>query len=117
MYILFYVIAGAGLEMKMLKEIGIIGLLYFFARALGKIAGSYLGSIMSNTGKDIRNYMGLALMPQAGVAIGLAIIAKAELPDAGSMIFFTIIATTIVYEILGPIGTKYALSNTKNISY
>ncbi|MHC4270277.1 MAG: hypothetical protein ACYSTS_17700 [Planctomycetota bacterium] len=59
--------------------------------------------------------MGIALMPQAGVAIGLAMMAKMNLQDTGATIFNTIVATTIVYEILGPIATRYALSKAGDI--
>ena len=115
LYIIFYVFSGANLEIGILKDIGYIGILYFVSRIVGKIMGSYLGGMIAETDRQIRKYMGLALMPQAGVALGMGIIAKTEFPEIGDMVFSTIVASTVLYEIVGPLATKYALIKTKNI--
>ncbi len=70
---------------------------------------------LSRAEHTIKRYMGLALMAQAGVAIGLAMMAKSSLPHTGGAILNTIIATTVVYEISGPVATRYALLKAKNI--
>jgi hypothetical protein len=64
----------------------------------------------------VRKYLGFGLIPQAGVALGLALIAKMEFPEVGRMFFTIIVATTIVYEIIGPFCTKFALSKAGEIS-
>ncbi|MFQ5964887.1 MAG: hypothetical protein ACE5KZ_11465 [Candidatus Scalinduaceae bacterium] len=74
-----------------------------------------MGGIIAGTEKNIKKYMGLALMPQAGVALGLAMLAKVNLPDIGGAIFNTIVATTVVYEILGPIATRYSLAKAGDV--
>ncbi len=114
-YVMFYVLAGASLEIKLLSTLGLIGSIYIIFRIVGRICGSYVGGFIAETDKSIRNYMGLALMPQAGVAIGLAMLAKVNLPDTGSSIFNTIIATSVFYEIMGPIATKFALYKAGDI--
>ena len=58
----------------------------------------------------VKKYLGLGLVPQAGVALGFAIIAKTELPGLGNLIFTTIIATTILFEMIGPFCAKFALN-------
>lgn len=115
LYVMFYVLAGASLEIGVLPTLGLIVPIYIILRIMGKIGGGYVGGIVAGSGSVIRNYIGLALLPQAGVAIGLAMLAKANLPDTGTAIFNTIIATTVVYEILGPIATKFALYKAGDI--
>jgi Kef-type K+ transport system membrane component KefB len=114
-YLIFFVLAGANLEIEILKHIGLIGLVYLIARVAGKCIGTYFGAIFSQAGKDVRNYMGIAQMPQAGVALGMALIAKSVFPELGSLIFTAIAATTIIYEIIGPFFVKLALHRTGQI--
>jgi len=114
-YMIFFVLAGANLEIEMLRHIGIIGLIYLIVRILGKCFGTYFGAVFSQAGKDVKNYMGIAQMPQAGVALGMALITKSIFPSTGGLIFTTIAATTIVYEIIGPLFLKYALHRAHQI--
>jgi NhaP-type Na+/H+ or K+/H+ antiporter len=109
LYLLFFVLAGANLEIGLLKGIGITGIIYIFFRTTGKTVGSVWGGYIVKVEKNIRRYLGLGLLPQAGVALGCALIAKNDFPKVGSMIFTTIVATTVIYELVGPLCTKYAL--------
>jgi Kef-type K+ transport system membrane component KefB len=115
LYILFFVLAGANLEMGLLQTLGVLGLAYIVFRTLGKIAGAYLGGAVAQVPRRLRNSMGLALLPQAGVALGVALIAKTEFPERGSIIFSTIVATTVIYEIIGPVLTKISLKKAGEI--
>ncbi len=115
LYLLFFVLAGANLEMGLLKSLGFLGLVYILFRSLGKIGGAYLGGLIAQVPTRMKNYMGLALLPQAGVALGVALIAKAEFPQIGSIIFTTIVATTVIFEIVGPICTKLGLKKAGEI--
>lgn len=114
-YIMFYVLAGANLDVGLIPTLGIIGSVYIIARIMGRIGGAYAGAVIAGTDKSIKRYMGLALMAQAGVAIGLAMMAKSQLPHTGGAILNTIIATTVIYEIIGPIATRYALVKSGDI--
>ncbi|MDT8317637.1 MAG: cation:proton antiporter [bacterium] len=109
LYIIFYVLAGASMDVSLVLSIGLIGLVYIFFRVIGKVAGAYIGSTAAMAPVEMKKYMGLALLPQAGVALGLAIIARNSFPQIGQTIFTTIAATTIIYEVFGPIATRYAL--------
>jgi Kef-type K+ transport system membrane component KefB len=109
LYIIFYVLAGANLEIGLLTSLGFIASLYIIFRCTGKIGGAYIGGLVVGAGKDLRRYMGLALIPQAGVALGLALLVKVSFPQIGDAIFATITATTVLYELFGPIATRYAL--------
>ena len=116
LYVMFYVLAGANLDIGLLGSLGLIGSVYIISRIIGRIVGAYAGAVIAGTEQSIRRYMGLALMAQAGVAIGLAMMAKASLPHTGGAILNTIIATTVVYEIFGPIAARYALLKAKDIN-
>jgi len=115
LYLLFFVLAGANLKISALKSIGIAGIVYFFARIIGKSSGAFIGGWLGKVPKKVRKYIGLGLVPQAGVALGVALIAKADFPEIGNTIFTTIIATTVIYEIIGPILTKIGLSKAGEI--
>jgi Kef-type K+ transport system membrane component KefB len=115
LYLLFFVLAGASLEIGLLVQLGLLGLSYIIFRILGKAGGAYLGSAISGTSSQIRKYIGLALIPQAGVALGIALVAKSEFPQAGNLILTTIVATTVIYELIGPLFTRVALEKTGEI--
>ncbi len=117
LYLLFFVLAGANLELASLKNIGVIGLTYLISRVMGKAIGAAIGGFIAGAPSSVKKYIGLALVPQAGVALGVALIAKADFPDIGGMIFDTIVATTVVYELIGPILTKLALKKAGEIRY
>ncbi len=115
LYIIFFVLAGANLEVNLLPALGALGIAYFVLRSFGKIFGAGLGGFIAGAPARIRNNIGLALLPQAGVALGVALVAKSEFPQIGGVIFSTIVATTVLYEIIGPICTKFALSKAGEI--
>lgn len=110
LYLLFFVLAGANLEITLLPALGLLGVTYLTFRVLGKVGGAFLGGYLSKTSARIYNNMGWALVPQAGVALGAALMAKDAFPSGiGTIIFSTITATTIIYELVGPLLTKFAL--------
>lgn len=114
-YLLFFVLAGANLEIRLLKVIGLIGIIYIVARMFGKFMGVFLSAQIVGAPRKIRNYLGLGLAPQAGVALGMAMIIKNVFPKEGGFIMSTIIATTVIYEIFGPVLTKFALQSAGDI--
>jgi NhaP-type Na+/H+ or K+/H+ antiporter len=116
LYLAFFVLAGANLEIHLLGKLGLVGLAYFVFRILGKVGGASLGGWISRAARPIKKYLGFALIPQAGVALGVALIAKAEFPLMGGIIFTTILTTTIIYEIVGPFFTRWALHKADEIS-
>ncbi|OGX18576.1 MAG: hypothetical protein A3K83_00325 [Omnitrophica WOR_2 bacterium RBG_13_44_8b] len=115
LYLLFFVLAGVNLEIGLLKGIGITGIIYIFFRTMGKTVGSVWGGYIVKVEERIRKYLGLGLLPQAGVALGCALIAKNDFPEIGGMIFSTIVATTVIYELIGPLCTKFALQKAGEI--
>lgn len=115
LYIIFYVVVGMNLEVGLLGSIGMVSAVYFVMRIIGKAAGAWAGGTAVGAPATVRNYMGLALMPQAGVALGLALVARSTFPEVGTAIFTAITASTVVYEVTGPLATRFALSRAGEI--
>ena len=95
----------------------VIGIVYFVVRIIGKYAGSFVGCQLVGKDKLIRNYLGLALIPQAGVAIGLAAMGARTLSgQAGKSLETVIVASSVLYELIGPACGKLALYLSKSYS-
>ncbi len=107
--ILFFVLAGASLHFGALARIGAIGTGYVVLRILGRIGGASLGSAVSGASGSDGLWMGLALLPHAGVALGLALVASQRLPAAGEVIMPVVVAATVLFELGGPVLTRMAL--------
>lgn len=100
--LVLFVIVGAGFDLKAITSIGLIGATYIGMRFIGKYMGATTGAILSKAPATVRKYVGLGLVPQAGVALGMAILGKEYFPQAGNYIMTVIIATTLVLEVIGP---------------
>ena len=124
--LLFFVRSGVNFKLDALVSTGesvggvpllVIGVVYFFVRILGKYGGSFLGCLVTKKDKKVRNYLGLALIPQAGVAIGLATLASRTIGgDTGSALETIILASSVLYELIGPACAKLALYLSKSYS-
>lgn len=112
--VLFFVLAGASLEFSAVREIGLIGIVYILCRATGKIVGARIGGQLSSAESTIKNWMGVALLPQAGVAIGMALVASNQFPEYRQTILSVVISSTIFFEIVGPVFTRLALTRADN---
>lgn len=115
-YLMFFVVSGAELNISILPELGFIGIVYIVARFIGKVLGSYLASTITKAPATVRKYLGLTLIPQAGVAIGLSLIASQSLPMYAQSIRTVVLSATFVYELIGPILTKVSLKKAGEIS-
>ncbi len=109
LYLIFFILAGAHLDFTILYKMGIVGVLYIIFRVIGKVYGAKLGARISKAPKPIENWIGLTLTPQAGVALGIGLVAKSTFPDFGNYIFTVIAATTVIFELVGPLLTKICL--------
>ena len=113
--VLFFVLSGAELDLNILKNplVLLVGAAYIFSRSLGKISGAYLSSTATGCSRDIRKYLGITLLPQAGVALGMAQTA-AQLSD-GQIVRNVVLFSVLVYELVGPALTKMALTRAGEI--
>lgn len=116
LFMLFFVISGAELNFETLPKVGLIGIVYVIARFAGKYFGAFLGGTLTKQPPVVRKNIGWALMPQAGVAIGMATMALSQLPpEYGRQIQTVILGATFIYEIAGPISAKTALKRAGEI--
>jgi len=114
-YIAFFVLSGASLHLDKLTHLGLLGLAYLLFRPLGKYLGSYLAGKRFGADAAVTSNLGMALIPQAGVAIGLMITVTESYPEMGSIIGMIILSSVIVYEGIGPFLTKLALGRAGEI--
>ncbi len=111
--VLFFVLAGAAFEPEHVTRLGLIGVAYLGFRVLARLAGGWVGAIWGRAPVPERPWYGIALLPQAGVAVGMALVAAEEFPDLAETILSLTIASTVIFEIIGPIGTIWAASRVR----
>lgn len=114
--LLFFIISGAELDLMVIPTVGLLGVLYLVSRSLGKYFGAFFGAKMVKADKNVQKYLGVALLPQAGVAIGMSQIVVATLPEEhGTKIRAVVLCATLVYELIGPLLTKLVLTHAGEI--
>lgn len=113
--IAFFTLAGAELDFKILINAGLVGIIYIVGRIIGKYVGSYIGCLLGKSDKNIRKNIGLTLLPQGGVAIGMVITVANECGDVGKMIQTIVLAGIFIFELTGPILAKIGLERTGDI--
>ena len=109
LFVLFFVLSGAELDLSVLKDpsVLLIGIIYIFVRSLGKYLGAYGSCALTGCDEKIKKHLGITLLPQAGVALGMAITAQA-LAD-GAVVRSVVLYSVLVYELVGPALTKRSL--------
>lgn len=120
----FFLLGGAHLDVRVLGQIGIMGLVYFAARSTGKIGGASLGALIGRAPKKVRKFIGLTLLPQVGVALALALSINKEFSqplygaqgaEMANYIINILLFTTIITELIGPLLTRTALKKAGEI--
>ncbi len=115
LFLLFFVLSGANLDLSVLPTVGVVGIAYVLSRAVGKTLGATMGAAVEKCDRNIVRYLGLTLIPQAGVAIGMARMSMTDLPAYGATINAVVLAGTLIYELTGPVITKIALTKAGEI--
>ncbi len=118
LFALFFVISGAELELSVFADVVIVGIsvVYIIFRSLGKYFGSYISAKATNCESRICKYLGITLLPQAGVALGMCTVAAANLPGEGNLIRNITLFAVLIYEIFGPVMTRQALKEAGEIT-
>ena len=124
-YMIFFVLSGASLDLTIFFQsnglfVLMIAGIYIVSRVIGKWGGAFAGATITRCEPEVRKYLGLALVPQAGVAIGLAttantLFAENGLPESGAIILAVILSSTLIYELIGPVVSKFALTKAGEI--
>ncbi len=117
--IMFFVISGADLDLASITKVGIIGIVYVLTRVVGKVIGARVGATLTHSTQEVKKYLGWALVPQAGVAIGLSVVAVRALgagDPSAEAIRTVVLCATLIYELIGPFVAKKALKAAGEIS-
>ena len=118
LFVLFFVLSGAELELSLFTDLMIvlIGVIYIISRSLGKYTGAFLSAKMSGCNDNIVKYLGITLLPQAGVALGMALKAMSLTSGSGLLIRNITLFAVLIYELVGPLLTKIALTKAGDIN-
>ena len=116
LFVLFFVLSGAELELSVFTNIMmvLVGLIYILARSIGKYSGAFISAKIAKCDDNIVKYLGITLLPQAGVALGMAMKAK-EFGEIGEMVATITLFAVLIYELVGPALTKMALTKAGDI--
>ncbi|MDD4694519.1 MAG: cation:proton antiporter [Firmicutes bacterium] len=114
-YVLFFTLAGASLDLSILVSVGALGIAYIFCRAGGKMLGAWAGARAVNAEETVQKYLGLGLLPQGGISIGLSVLVRQQLPEYAVPITTIIMFSVLIYEVSGPIFAKIAIEKAGEI--
>ena len=117
-YVLFFVISGAELDLRIFADLAVvgIGILYIIARSTGKIIGAGISAKFMKCEPTICRYLGITLLPQAGVALGMSVAVAAQFGAEGAIIRNITLFSVLIYELIGPLLTKMALTKAGEIT-
>lgn len=118
LYVLFFVLSGAELDLRVFADLAVvgIGIVYIAARSAGKITGASISARAMKCESTICKYLGITLLPQAGVALGMSVTVAADFGAEGAIIRNIVLFSVLIYELVGPVMTKMALSAAGEIS-
>lgn len=117
LYILFFVLSGAELNLSVFADVAVVGIgaLYILARSAGKIFGAAGASKLMKCEPNVQKYLGITLLPQAGVALGMTVTVAQQLAESGVIIRSIVLFAVLIYELVGPLLTKIALTKAGDI--
>ena len=116
-YVLFFVISGAELDLTVFGSLAVVGIgvMYIIARSIGKIVGASISAKFMRCEDSICKYLGITLLPQAGVALGMSVVVAAEFGAEGDIVRNIVLFSVLIYELVGPLLTKMALTAAGDI--
>jgi Kef-type K+ transport system membrane component KefB len=114
-YAIFFVLAGADMDVALVREMGWLGVGYVGARACGKFFGARLGARRLGLDEAVQRYLGFALLAQAGLAVGLTIVIQNRFPAYADTVSTIVLATVGIHEMFGPVLTRFALDRAGEV--
>lgn len=108
-FVIFFALAGASLHLDILVANWFVAVIYIVARGIGKVGGAFMGAHMSRAPEVVRKYLGFAMFSKAGVTIGLVLLVQSRFPEIAAPIIAVELAAVAVCELIGPMGTRFAL--------
>lgn len=117
-FVLFFVLSGAELDLRVFSNLAVVGIgvVYIIARSAGKILGAHFSARATHCQDTICKYLGITLLPQAGVALGMSVTVAAQFGTEGAIIRNIVLFSVLVYELVGPVMTKIALTAAGEIT-
>jgi Kef-type K+ transport system membrane component KefB len=112
LYVIFFVLAGADLDLSLLPSLGMLGVAYVVCRAGGKFAGALYAARRTGFPNPVQRLMGMSLFAQAGLAVGLVIVTRQRFPDIAPTVTTVVLGAVIVFEIAGPLAARFALDRS-----
>lgn len=112
LYVIFFVLAGADLNLRLLPSLGVIGVAYVGARTVGKLAGAFIGARRAAFGAEIERRLGFAILAQAGLAVGLVLIVRERFPDISQTITTVVLGGVVIFELFGPLSARVAIGRS-----
>lgn len=113
--VVFFVLAGASLDLVSVQRVGWLGVSYIVLRTVGKVLGCVAGGRLGGLDRDHRWWLGAAMLPQAGVAIGLTLLAAERFPTVADDLLAVVLSATVFFELVGPIATSVALQRVGEV--
>lgn len=118
LFMIFFVLSGVELDLRVIPVVGVVGIVYIICRSLGKYFGAYVGGVVTKADTNVKKYLGITLLPQAGVAIGMAQLVQASTVlsiEVKSVVLTVVLTATLIYELVGPLLTKMALKKAGEV--
>ena len=112
LYAIFFVIAGADLNIKLLTTLGVLGGVYVVARLIAKVAGPWLAAQRTQLPRNVRNSLGFGMISQAGLAIGLTLTIGERFPELAPVVNTIVLSSVVVFELIGPLSARIALTRS-----
>ena len=112
LYVIFFVLAGADLDLAKLPALGLLGVAYVAARSGGKVVGAWYAARRSGSPSQVRRLLGMSLLAQAGLAVGLVILTRQRFPEIAPTVSTVVLGAVIVFEIVGPLAARFALDRS-----
>ena len=116
-YVLFFVLSGSELDLTVFADLAVVGIgvVYILARSAGKILGANVSARLTRCPESVCKYLGITLLPQAGVALGMSVLVAAEFGAEGALVRNIVLFSVLIYELVGPLLTKMALTAAGDI--
>ncbi len=112
LYVIFFVLAGADLNLALLPTLGVLGAAYVLCRAGGKVGGAWLAARAAGAGGAPPRLLGLSILAQAGLAVGLVLITRERFPDLAPTVATVVLGAVVVFEVAGPLSARFALDRS-----
>lgn len=112
LYVIFFVLAGADLDLSLLPALGTLGIGYVVARAVGKLGGARISARRAGFDERVQKLLGFSILAQAGLAVGLVLVTRQRFPEIAPVVTTVVLGAVIVFEIAGPLSAKIALGRS-----